>query len=42
MQKARSGFAACASDAKIYFCGGNSGGNTQGGTVLNKFEVLDI
>lgn len=42
MQKARSGFAACASDARIYFCGGNSGGTTQGGTVLSKFDVLDL
>lgn len=44
MQKPRSGFATCIREARIFFCGGNSGSssNSQGGTVLNKFEVLDL
>ena len=43
MPKARSGFAACIQqeEAKIYFCGGNSG-NGSNGSVLRKFDTLDL
>lgn len=41
MQKERSGFAACSYQSKIYFCGGNGGG-AQGGTILQKFDCLDL
>jgi hypothetical protein len=48
MPKPRSGFAACAKrdEAKIFFCGGNSGSSsgshTNNGNVLRKFDCLDL
>jgi len=42
MQKARSGFATCARDSKIYFCGGNGGGGAHGGSILKRFDSLDL
>lgn len=43
MPKARSGFAACIKrdEARIYFCGGNSGSGSNG-SVLRKFDCLDL
>jgi N-acetylneuraminic acid mutarotase len=43
MPKARSGFAACVKrdEARIFFCGGNSGSG-QNGSVLRKFDCLDL
>ena len=43
MPKARSGFAACIrkDEARIYFCGGNSGSGSNG-SVLRKFDCLDL
>lgn len=37
MQKARSGFATCSRESKIYFCGGNGGGS-----ILKRFDFLDL
>ena len=42
LQKARSGFATCARDSKIYFCGGNGGGSHSGGNILKRFDCLDL
>lgn len=43
MPKARSGFATCQKkdEAKIYFCGGNSGSGSNG-SILKKFDCLDL
>ena len=43
MTKARSGFASCIKkdEARIYFCGGNSG-QGQNGSVLRRFDCLDL
>lgn len=43
MPKARSGFSACVKrdEARIFFCGGNSGSG-QNGSVLRKFDCLDL
>ncbi len=42
MQKERSGFAACCYQSKIYFCGGNGGGGSTGGSILQRFDCLDL
>ena len=43
MPKARSGFSTCIrkDEARIYFCGGNSGTGSNG-SVLRKFDCLDL
>jgi N-acetylneuraminic acid mutarotase len=43
MTKARSGFSSCIKkdEARIYFCGGNSGQGTNG-SVLRRFDCLDL